>query len=499
MKGRNQSNPMKRTLLSLFAIATPLLVPLAARAALNPAIVSAEARWIVHVDLINLRDSHLGQVLLGDLQKMAPETEQGGLRPDFAKILQTAGTLTAYGTSFSKDPNQIDGALLLQGTPDLRKIAEGLVAQQLVTNPEKIKEIEGLPFEAYAIEGGITVAFPKEPVILLSKSQAQLVKAYDVFRGAAPSFAKNKKSALNDLLPKDGGYFLVAASVVPSTEGLLSDDSSHSRILKMATAGALAVGEQNNMTEARLQLVASSDDMAERLSRILQGMAALVSLTQTNDKDLNAFLQSITTERKDNKVSLSLSYPSDRLIEMAREIQKHGHEGMAMHGMGNNGGDQPAAPAPTEDIGKVVGTWMADADLPGDAPTRENLTSRTFENVALTHGATVAISGRRGGGEHARIDYVEVAPVSAGNPAMRYEAEYMRLENYQIEKLDGASEGEVIRLRDGPDHGTARFHFQGQDGTYRVIVGYVDEADGQSSFALGVQAENADVEAPAQP
>src|SRR5690606_19404437 len=133
----------------------------------------------------------------------------------------------------------------------------------------------GLPFEAYTLED-VTVGFPKEPIVLVSKSSAQLTRAYDVFRGEAASLGKQARSSqLLALLPKASRHFLIAASIVPDTSELLPANSSQSRILRMATAGMVALGEDNNTTVANLQLKASDDRNAEKLSRILQGMAAL--------------------------------------------------------------------------------------------------------------------------------------------------------------------------------------------------------------------------------
>lgn len=491
---------MKHSHLFLIAAAAAsLLAPAPAHAAFDPAIVAGDARWLVHVDLVALRETQLGQALLAGLEELAPHMQRGGLQPDFEKILATAGTLTAYGSNFAPDPKQLDGTLVLRGTPDLRKIAEGFVAQATVTEPEKITEISGLPFEAYALQGGVMVAFPPEPVILFSKSQEQLTRAYDVLRGAATSLKENRSSSLRRLLPDQGRNFLIAASEVPNTEGLLPAASSQSRILKMASALSLALGEEDAMTSARLQLVATSDEMAEKLGRILQGMAALVSLMETNDEDLAEFLRSVTTRREGERVSLSLAYPSERLINMMAQLREHAAqaEGPRSQGGGNRARAEPAS---TREIGRVVGTWLAEADLPGVDPRAENLTTHTLADVALAPGDVVTISGRRGGGEHARIDYVEIVPPEGTGPAMRYEAEFMRLENYRIERLDFASGGELVRLNDGNDQGFVSFPYQGPAGTFRVTIRFGDESDGQSSFALGVRSSAASpADEPASP
>lgn len=493
-------------LIILGAIVLPLAT--GAQAAFNPAVVAADAKWIVHIDVNNLRDSTLGKELTDFLVQLQPTMDQGGLHPDFRKILATATAITAYGSNFSQNPNDLAGTLVLQGTDDLRKIAEAFVTQATITNPENVTELKGLPFEAYSLDGKATLAFPKEPVILFSKSQEQLTKAYDVFRGSAPSMAKSS-SPLSALVPKSGNYFLIAASVVPSVDGLPGhlQNGPQARILQMASSVSIAIGEEGPMTAARLQLVASSDDMADKLMRILQGVTAMLSLTETNDAQLTEFLKSVKVERKDTRVSLGLAYPTERFMEMVHVIQRRGEQArtnrqavMSEAEQGRNRSPQesvPAAPAPTNGIGQVVGEWLADQDRGDAAPSAESLASRTFENVTIKSGATVTVSGRRGGGEHARLDYVEFSPASG--PVELYEAEFMRLNHYTIEKLAGASGGEIVRLADNSGTGTASFRFQGANGSYRVKVGYVDESDGKSSYALGVQDPAAAVgpEAPA--
>ena len=182
--------------LSCLAFAA-LLLPLA-QAAFNPAIVSAEARWIVYADLDALRGSAPGRELVDALQKAQREATDGTIGLDIPKVLTTVGSLTAYGINLSKDPEAIDGALIAQGTADLRKIAESVLLQGTLAEPKVFSEVTDLPFPAYAINDPkapestrmqLIVAFPPEPIVLLSKSRAQLLKARDVFRGTAPSLA----------------------------------------------------------------------------------------------------------------------------------------------------------------------------------------------------------------------------------------------------------------------------------------------------------------------
>jgi hypothetical protein len=200
---------MKLRLTCLFTACFALLPVATLRASFNPAIVPADAQWVVHADLVGLRDTALGQKLIEFLPRGA--AQQDPVRPNVHKIMETVGTATAFGTDLSGKPESLDGALVLQGTADLRKIAEGMVAQMSVAQPDQLTEITDLPFEAYVVAKELFVAFPSEPIIVVSKSRAQLVKALEAFRGQVPSLARSK-GGLAALLPTGGRSYLIAAT-----------------------------------------------------------------------------------------------------------------------------------------------------------------------------------------------------------------------------------------------------------------------------------------------
>jgi hypothetical protein len=78
-----------------------------ARAALDPAIVGADAKWVVFVDVNELRDSALGKELIGIVQKhVQSELTKSPVQLDFTKTLASIGTVTAYGANFSSTANQ---------------------------------------------------------------------------------------------------------------------------------------------------------------------------------------------------------------------------------------------------------------------------------------------------------------------------------------------------------------------------------------------------------
>lgn len=453
-----------------------LLVPTVARAAFNPAIVPADAQWVLHADLTALRDTVIGQKLLEQLPPIELTDEKDPVRPNIRKIMETVGTATAFGTDLSGKPEAIDGALVLQGTTDLRKIVEGFIAQMSLTKPEDVVEITDLPFEAYVMSGEVFVGLPSEPIVLVSKSRAQLVKALDVFRGKAPSL-ESGKATIGTMLPKSGKYFLMGASIIPSNQQLFDGNGPEARILQMAKSGSAAVGEEGEQAVARVQLVSASPEIATKLVKIVEGITAMLSLAETDDERLKDFVNALKVQRAENEVTLGFSYPTARILKMVEDLQqaqaKHEHH-------------EPGSAKALSIEGEVISQWTADRQLGGDTPSSSNLTTRKTDGISIKPGSTVVLTGRRHEGEHARWDYVELTPVAGGSP-QRFEAEYMRLAGYSIETFRDASGGEVIKT-DGD--GTARFRFNGAAGDYEVTIGYVDENDGRAPFAFSVLAPN---------
>ncbi|HEX2100210.1 MAG TPA: hypothetical protein VHF69_06095 [Candidatus Synoicihabitans sp.] len=468
---------MKSSFLSPLAVSCALaFVPFSA-AQFDPRVVPADSQWVVHADVRVLRESALGQRII----ELLPPAELSGpedpLRPNIAKIMETVTTATAFGIDLSGKPESMDGALLLQGSADLRKIAEGVMAQLSLSHPEQVKDVTGLPFDAYQISDQLVVAFPPEPIVLAGRSQPQLLKALEVFRRKAPALA-GSSSPLVQLLPRQGRHFLVAASLVPSTQSLFQGNGPQARILQMANAASIAIGEDGDMAVARAQLVASSDQVATKLVKIVEGLTAMLSLAETNDAQLAEFINSVKIQRIDRAVTLNLSYSTERILQMiqTQRNERHGHG----HGSEPVEESTPAGPAVE---GELAAEWIADEKLGGDAPQPQNFRTRVIDNVALATGSIVVLAGQRNRGEHARFDSLTITPATGGGAPLRFEAEDLRLEGYRVEDIAGASGGQVIRT---DEHGRARLRFPGVAGAYRLEVRYVDENDGRARFTVSV-------------
>jgi len=405
-----------------------------------------------------LRASTLGAELISALEKAQAQSTKGAIGLDIEKVLMTVGTLTAYGSNLTKDPAAIDGALIAQGTPDLRKIAESLLLQGTLANPDTITEVTDLPFPAYAINDPkapaatrmqLIVAFPPEPIVVLSKSKAQLTKARDVFRGAEPSLAKVPGSPLTALVAKAAGAYLFAASVVP-TDSLFPQNAPQARVLQLANSGAFAFGEQGENTFFHTELKASSSQNAEKLLKIVQGMTAMLSLAETNDRQLAEFLNATVASREGDVVTMRLAYPSARLVQMSQMLRTQASA-------------KPAANRQQSiTVGKPVAEWSAQADA--SDPDENGIHWRVIENVPLRNGGSVTVGRALNGGDGARFERVEIIPADGAGSPLVFSTEMMR-----------SIRGTMWQVA-----------FPGADGRYTLKVAYRPDRERKAMFAVSV-------------
>lgn len=443
-------------------LALPFLGLPSVRAAYTPAVVSADARWVIYADLNSLRAGTVGKELMLAMEKAQSQATGGVIGIDIPKLLATIGTLTAYGTNLSSDPSAIDGTLIIQGAAEMRTIAESLLLQGTLAQPKVFSEVSDLPFSAYAIadpnattaeKARVVIAFPPEPIVIVSKSKPQVVKARDVFRGTSPSLANTPASPLNKFAATAEGAFLYTASVVP-TEPLFPQNAPQTRILQLASSGSLALGERGPNTFAHAELLASSEQNAERLTKILQGMTAMLSLAETNDKQLAEFINSTSVTRRNDTVTLDLAYASSRLAQMVQ-------------GLRSTPEPRPANRAPSITNGKALAEWTAPA-ADGNAATDPNALSwRTIENVSLVNGTTITLGRALNGGRNARFDRVEISAAEGTGSPLVFRSEFMRAVNNRS--------------------GLSQFQFPGSDGVYIVKIAYVNDPDGKAKFAVSVR------------
>lgn len=464
-----------------------------ASADLNPALVSSDARWVVYADLDGLRRSAVGRELIAHLQKQGQHVVAlpgATLTLDMPKVLATIGSITAYGANFSKDPKQLDGTLVVEGTPDLRKILEAMLLEVQVGNPAAVTDIKGLGYSAYALnppakapaDDGhrVVVAFPPEGLVIVTQSADRVRRARELADGGGNSLAQAPDSELGALVANAANATVFAASVVPPAS-FFPTQGPHTRILEMTRSVSVALGDDGSKTFAHIQLVAANDDSADKLVKILQGMTAMLSLTQSDDQKLTDFINSARTDRDGDRVSFQLAYDSAQLAAMVRQLTE---------GAQQSQGPGMMAPGPQPQFEKILGqrvaAWEAEAPGPGASGAPAG-SWQEVSGVALTNGAEVTLQvAAMGTGEGGHFDEVQVKPSAGPGEPLTFSRRMMTPVRHP--GLPGAMGG--YRL--------LRFAFPGEDGTYTLRVRFHPPAEGKVHYALWVKNDSgSDDRAPA--
>jgi hypothetical protein len=243
----------------------------------------------------------------------------------------------------------------------------------------------------------------------------------------------------------------------------------------MVSSGSVTLGEDGSRTAAYVRLAANSDDMADKLLKIVQGLTAIAALAETSDKQLTEFLQSAVVEKQDRTVTVRLAYATDRLVQMIQNTQSQAKTAAA-----------PGTPgsAPTV-ASKVVAEWKPDQAPANTPPSATLLATHTIENVHLVNGAMISLVGRRDRNGAAIFDCVEIAPMPGTGSPLRFEAENMKLKGYVVKNAPYASHGKFIALTGS--FGSAQFEFPGEDGDYVIRVRYLEEMPGKTTLSVNVK------------
>lgn len=480
---------MRISLLPLPILALAVLAAPRARAEFNPSIVSSDARWVVYADLNSLRQNPVGKEAIALIQKQEihaiPLPGGGSLTIDVPKVLATIGSITAYGANFQRNPKLLDGTLVVNGTPDLRKIVEALLIEAELGGSPAVTDVKGLGYSAYAVaakDGGnpqlnhtVIVAFPPEGMVIVGQSEEKVSRAHDLILGKRESLEQAHGSDLSAMAANAAHAALFAASDVPPEAVAAAANGHpgpHTRILEMTHSISLAIGDEGSKTYADVQLVASDDDSADKLIKILQGMTAMMSLAQSSDQRVSDFINSAQASRDGDRVSFRFAYDSVQLASIANGIMES-----AMARSRSAGGIAMRGPneANVERIlGKPAGEWRVAASVqPGPGAPQEQW--HEIHGVTLTNGAqiTVHVSGSEANAAQ-YFEAVQIKPEDGG-PALAFSRKMM-IENRRP-LFPGAGRGSRL----------LRFDFPGEDGLYTLRVRYTAPAQGDLSFRIWVK------------
>lgn len=285
---------------------------------LQPAHVSENAKWVAHLDVAKLITTELGGYLGRTfmdkkLAKPTRDLEQWGIDFDWRDI----EGITVYGTSFSKNADT-EAVLLIKSSFNFTEAIEIVIDRiaEYGGDDRPIQKIQSEPFAIYSAKEEVFGAPFGKDLFLLSKSKAELEKARGVLDGKAPNITTSK--TFPGVTAAEGGFLVAAiadgfqnvAKLPPQVRGL-----------KNAESGQINAGQKADKVFVTLSVNTRDTESATQIQQVLQGLLALATLSQEENKDLALLVQGAKVSGTDRTVTVNLEVPSETVIAKVSEKQ----------------------------------------------------------------------------------------------------------------------------------------------------------------------------------
>jgi hypothetical protein len=305
---------MKTLTAIALAAATAAANPLAAND-IRTESVSAEAKWLLHLNLDTFRETSIGKYLFESFVKPRADETPMGFRIKTEDIYEGVHAITAYGNTYQVDTDAI-GVLLIRMEENLKSIFEAALIQQEAAGGENpdIRTVQADPYSVYTKGDELFAAILPQDVVVISKSLDQLVSAVDVVEDRAPGLDESD-SDFSGMTRAGGTFFFLATAEGFNQSGAIPPQA---RVLQMAEAARLALGEGPDDLFLNLTLMAQNEKVRDQLAKIIQGLLALVSLTQIDNQDLAELALNTEVVSQGREVTVALNYPVEQVLQLVK-------------------------------------------------------------------------------------------------------------------------------------------------------------------------------------
>jgi hypothetical protein len=292
--------------------------------------VSADAKWVAHVDVDAMRTSTLVQKMY-----LLVVQECNDLDPQMAKLRAEWGLdpridlhgMTLYGPQFGEPK----GILIIYANVDRKKLeGKASAAKDHKTAAYGPYEIHVWTETRHGQQRPAAAAFCRPNVVVFGPSVDDVKHAIDVFDG--------KKASL------DGKESVLTAKVLAGTTVLaratgLSEAKlpMKSSLVKQSDSMSIVMGESGEQSFFHGVLVAKSADIALEFKKIVDGGIALAGLRAGSDAAAARLVKGVKAGVNDKTVTVEFSAPVDdvwtvvekcvkMMLEHQREWMEH-HQG----------------------------------------------------------------------------------------------------------------------------------------------------------------------------
>jgi hypothetical protein len=277
--------------------------------------VARDAKWVVHLDFEAFRETAIGKHVMTRI--LQPKIDENGWvkKANLSLDLTNIGSITAYGPDYQRNG---EGVLLLNTSADVKKDLDTLVGMAEVSGDgeKKAKMLTQSPVPIYQFMGDLLVAPLRGGTVVAAKSREQLDRAREILEGKQESLAKTEAfKAFGEV--KDSFFFFGLAQGFNEQV----DIPPQAQVLRETDGGRLVVGEKGENVFLQMTLRGKTEESTTKIQQVLQGIVALISMTQQNNEAAElASAAKISAEGRN--VGVSLKFPTSKVIERANRHVK---------------------------------------------------------------------------------------------------------------------------------------------------------------------------------
>jgi hypothetical protein len=284
------------------------LLPLHA-APLDPKQVSADAKWVIHMDVDALKQSTVMQRAYAkeasrwkDIKnRMAAIRDQMCMDPTV-----DLHAVTLYGPK----PGRTDGVMIVHAAVDQKEFV-GKVGKA-----PGYRTMNHGPYTLHSwtqADGPVSSAFFDHNLVLLAKTDADVTAALDVLDGKSPSLA-GKSSPLAGAPPS--GTILIVRAI--GLAGL--DIPFKSPLLNQCESFDLVAGEDKGQSFSEAHLATRSAAVAGQVRKIIEGIEATLELQYGSEPAVLGLLKGVRVEIADQTVNIAVRTSADELWKLIEKI-----------------------------------------------------------------------------------------------------------------------------------------------------------------------------------
>lgn len=303
---------MKKSLLPFVAIAVVLLTATGIAAPLNKAQVSADAKWVFHVDFEAFAASQIGRLAKAELLSQ----HQAKINA-MKELLGSDLTADIYNlTLFGPNADEANAVALIAGKFNRQKLLALLALN--AAYGESAHNGQTLYHWQDDKRGKDQVgAFASDNLIVISQTEDGTKAALDVLAAKGTCLANSQNAPLWTLTEGTQGAFVVVAA-----EGLseLTANNEHAAVLQNSRMMAFIADEAEGSLRLFVQLEANSVEAAQQVEQVARGMLAFAMLQQQKHPELTPFIQACNLARTNARLAFEFRYPSADLFAL---LKKH--------------------------------------------------------------------------------------------------------------------------------------------------------------------------------